>query len=115
MAKTRMAPADRKEQLLQLAIALAEEKGYNKINRLMIVEAAFFRLNEDITDGLVSRYFGQRHSLRQAVLFAGIERGNLTILAQGLALGDSHARKAPAEMRKAAAGVVESWREALTA
>lgn len=111
MAKTRMAPADRKEQLLQVAITLAEKHGYNKINRLMIVK----ELGGDITDGLVSRYFGQRHSLRQAVLFAGIERGNLTILAQGLALGDSHARKAPADLRKAAAGVVESWREALTA
>lgn len=111
MAKTRMAPAERKEQLLGVAITLAEKHGYNKINRLMIVKA----LGGDITDGLVSRYFGQRHSLRQAVLFAGIERGNLTILAQGLALGDNHARKAPADMRKAAAGVVDSWREALTA
>lgn len=115
MAKTRMAPADRKEQLLQLAIGLAEEKGYNRINRLMIVDAAAQQLGEDITDGLVSRYFGQRHSLRQAVLFAGIERGNLTILAQGLALGDVHARKAPVEMRKQAASVVDAWREALTA
>jgi len=111
MAKTRMEPAERKAQLLDVAIQIAERVGYNKINRLMIVK----ELDGDITDGLVSRYFGQRHSLRQAVLFAGIERGNLTILAQGLALGDSHARRAPAEMRKAAAGVVESWKEALTA
>jgi hypothetical protein len=106
-----MEPAERKAQLLDVAIQIAERVGYNKINRLMIVK----ELDGDITDGLVSRYFGQRHSLRQAVLFAGIERGNLTILAQGLALGDSHARRAPAEMRKAAAGVVESWKEALTA
>lgn len=111
MAKTRMAPAERKEQLLCAAITLAEKHGYNKINRLMIVEA----MDGDITDGLVSRYFGQRHSLRQAVLFAGIERGNLTILAQGLALGDVHARKAPASMRKEAAHVVEAWKIALSA
>ena len=111
MAKTRMAPAERKEQLLRVAITLAEKHGYNKINRLMIVDA----MDGDITDGLVSRYFGQRHSLRQAVLFAGIERGNLTILAQGLALGDVHARKAPAAMRKEAAHVVEAWKTALSA
>lgn len=111
MAKNRMAPADRKAQLLDVAIQIAERVGYNKLNRLMIVK----ELGGEITDGLVSRYFGQRHSLRQAVLYAGIERGNLTILAQGLALGDTYARQAPASMRKAAAGVVKSWEAALTA
>lgn len=111
MAKTRMAPADRKEQLLTVAITIAERVGYNKLNRLMIVK----ELDGEVTDGLVNRYFGQRHSLRQAVLYAGIERGNLTILAQGLALGDSYARTAPAKMRKEAAAVVASWAEALGA
>jgi AcrR family transcriptional regulator len=111
MAKTRMAPTERKEQLLTAAIRVAERVGYNKINRLMIVK----ELGGEVTDGLVNRYFGQRHSLRQAVLYAGIERGNLTILAQGLALGDTYARKAPAAMRKAAAHVVASWAEALGA
>lgn len=109
MAKTRMAPEDRKEQLLCAAIKIAEQVGYNKINRLMIVKA----LGGEVTDGLVNRYFGQRHSLRMAVLYAGIERENLTILAQGLALGDTYARKAPAALRKAAASVVKSWEEAL--
>lgn len=98
MVKTRMAPAERKEQLLCAAIKIAERVGYNKLNRLMIVK----ELDGEITDGLVNRYFGQRHSLRMAVLYAGIERGNLTILAQGLALGDSYARKAPIALRKAA-------------
>lgn len=111
MAKTRMAPADRKAQLLDVAIKVAEEVGYNKLNRLMIVKA----MDGEVTDGLVNRYFGQRHSLRQAVLYAGIERENLTIIAQGLALGDAYARKAPAHLRKAAAGVVKSWAEALGA
>lgn len=111
MAKTRMAPDERKAQLLDVAIQVAEKVGYNKLNRLMIVRA----MDDEVTDGLVNRYFGQRHSLRQAVLYAGIERGNLTILAQGLALGDSYARKAPAELRKAAAHVVQSWAEALGA
>lgn len=109
MAKTRMAPEDRKEQLLCAAIKIAEQVGYNKINRLMIVK----ELGGEVTDGLVNRYFGQRHSLRMAVLYAGIERENLTILAQGLALGDTYARKAPAALRKAAASVVKSWEEAL--
>lgn len=111
MAKTRMAPDERKAQLLDVAIQVAEKVGYNKLNRLMIVRA----LDGEVTDGLVNRYFGQRHSLRQAVLYAGIERGNLTILAQGLALGDSYARKAPAALRKAAAHVVQSRAEALGA
>jgi len=98
MAKTRMSPVERKEQLLQVAIQEAEKVGYNKLNRLMIVKA----LDNEVTDGLVSKYFGQRHALRQAVLYAGIKRGNLKILAQALKLGDTYARTAPAELRKAA-------------
>lgn len=98
MARTRMTPADRKEQLLCVALQIAERVGYHKINRLMIVR----EMDNEVSDGLVSRYFGQRHSLRQAVLQAGIQRGNLTILAQGLAQGDEAARAAPKKLQQAA-------------
>lgn len=108
MAKERMTPLARKEQLLCAALTVAERVGYNKLNRLMIVA----ELGGNITDGLVSRYFGQRHSLRQAVLHAGIQRQNLTILAQGLAAGDPTARAAPKELRKAAAEQVKAWEAA---
>lgn len=89
MATKRMAPAARKEQLLQAAIRVAEVKGYSKINRLMIVE----ELGGEVTDGLVSRYFGQRAELRNEVRKEALARGNLTILAQALALGDTTAKR----------------------
>lgn len=102
MAKTRMSPDERKEQLLQVALEIAEEVGYHKLNRLMIVK----RMDGEITDGLVSKYFGQRHALRQTVLYAGIQRGNLKILAQGLEQGDAYARQAPKQLRTAAKALV---------
>lgn len=98
MARTRMTPADRKEQLLCVALRIAERVGYNKINRLMIVR----EMDNEVSDGLVSRYFGQRHSLRQAVLQAGIQRGNVTIAAQCIAQGDPLAKQIPKALRSQA-------------
>lgn len=108
MATKRMAPADRKEQLLQAAIKVAEQKGYSKINRLMIVEA----LNGEVTDGLVSRYFGQRSELRETVLKEGMARGNRTIIAQALALGVRAAKKLQGDIPP---DTVRSWKEFLGA
>lgn len=108
MATKRMAPAERKEQILQAAIRVAEVKGYSKINRLQVVE----ELGGQVTDGLVSRYFGQRAALRDAVLTAGLERGNLTIIAQALALG---VRKAKALGVQIPPDTVRSWKEFLGA
>lgn len=111
MAQKRMTPEDRKEQIMHAAIIVAMTKGYSKMNRLMIVH----QLNGEVTDGLVSRYFGRRTELRAAVLKEAIARENLTILAQGLALGDPVARKAPKALRDKAAEAVASWRKFLAA
>lgn len=95
MTRIRMTPEARKEQLLCVALQIAERVGYHKLSRLMIVK----EMNNEISDGLVSRYFGQRHSLRQAVLQAGIQRGNIAIVAQCLAQGDPLAKQIPKALR----------------
>lgn len=110
MASKRMAPAERTEQILQAAIRVAEVKGYSKINRLQVVE----ELKGEVTDGLVSRYFGQRAQLREAVRKAGLARGNLTIIAQALALGDKYAKKLE-QAAQIPPDTVQSWKEFLGA
>mgnify|MGYP000698712334 CR=1 FL=1 len=112
MATKRMAPADRKEQLLQAAIRVAEQKGYSKINRLMIVE----ELQGEVTDGLVSRYFGQRANLRETVRREALARNNPTILAQALALGDKSAKHIDKlNPHPTPPEVIQSWKEFLGA
>lgn len=71
-----MNPTERRQQLLGAAIKLAERRGWRKLTRVMVA-------NETGTsDGLVSRYFGSRDGLRDAVYAEAKATGNTTILSQ---------------------------------
>lgn len=93
--KTRR-PADRKVEILDAALALARQYGYQRVTRDAIAAKA------DCSPAIVSKHFGTMVQLRRAIMSAAVVREDLNVIAQGLAAGDSKARAAKPEVRKAA-------------
>lgn len=89
----RMAPADRREQILDAAVGMAKDIGFQKITRDGVAVRA------GVAMGLVTRYFGTMCQLRRAVMRSAVRRGVIPIIAEGLAIGDPHARKAGPELK----------------
>lgn len=96
VSKTRANPELRKGHILATAVALAKEHGYHKLTRDGVAEAA------GVSMGLVTRYFGTMVQLKRDVVRYAIREEVLEVIAQALALGDDHARKAPAELKERA-------------
>lgn len=93
----RLQPTVRKDQILDAAITVAQVPGgWSTLTRAAVAKAA------DCAEALPSKYFTTMTQFRRAIMRAAIERGNLSIVAQGLAAGDNCALKAPPELKKAA-------------
>ncbi len=93
---TRMQPKDRKEQILLAAVELSKSSNYMRVTRDQIAEKA------GVAMGLVTYYFSTMAQLRRDVMRYAVRCEVLEIIAQGLALGDTQARKAPEDVRKKA-------------
>lgn len=89
----RMAPADRREQILRAAVGMAKDTGFQKITRDGVAVRA------GVAMGLVTRYFGTMGQLRRAVMRSAVKNGVIPVIAEGLAIGDPHAKKAGPELR----------------
>src|SRR5574340_946913 len=95
--KKRLAPDDRKQQILGAAIRVAGRPGgWAQLTRESVAKEA------DCAEGLPSKYFGTMVAFRRAIMRAAIQARNLAVIAQGLAAGDSNAQKAPPELKAAA-------------
>ncbi len=104
------AAAERDEQILQAATALAREHGLYAVTRRMIAE------HVGMAEGTISNYGYERPSsdrvgpvmprIRDDVMGVAIEQRLLPIIAQGIAAGDPIARSAPIELREAVATMV---------
>lgn len=93
---TRLKPTDRKTQILDAALAVAEKRGYAHVTRDEIaVEAG-------CAPALVSHYLGTMQNTRRDIMRAAIRNRVLPVIAQGLAAQDPHAKKAPDELKQAA-------------
>lgn len=99
--------AIRRAQILNAAVKLAVKHGYANVTRDMVAAEC------KISGGLLYRYFStmtqlKRDVIRHAAANAkeGGERALLVVLAQGLAMKDKHALKAPELVRKAAAATL---------
>ena len=103
VSKTRANPALRKDHILTVAVGMAKTEGYNKITRDKIAEGA------GVSMGLVTRYFGTMNHLKTAIMRRAIKQGIAEIIAQGLANGDDHAKKAPAELKAEAATLLANF------
>lgn len=102
VSKTRVNPTLRKEQILTEAVSLSIKVGYHKITRDTVADSA------GVSVGLVTRYFGTMNQLKTAVMRAAVKRGIPEIVAQGLAHGDNHAKKAPTDLKEKAAAILSN-------
>lgn len=93
VSKKRTSPELRKDHILTVALKLAEATGYTKITAVQIADAA------GIAHGTVLKYFGTMAQLKNDVMRKAVKSGNLKIIAQGLSVGDRHAKKVSDELK----------------
>ena len=98
----RLAPEIRRDQLLSVALTLAAESHYQRITRDDIAARA------GVAPTLISRYFGTMPQLRRDIMRAAVRARNLAIIAQGLAVRDPHAQKAPGDLQREAVATLVS-------
>ena len=75
----------RREQLIDVAIKISTEIGYNKLTREKVMREV------DVTASLLGYYFPRMSDLKNAVMDAAVERGIVEIIAQGITLNDPRA------------------------
>lgn len=100
ITKHRANPELRRDQILKTAVTIAGSVGYNKITRELIAN------HLDISVGLINRYFGTMPNLKRDIMRSAIKNEILPVIAQGLANGDKHAKKAPHELKIRAAATI---------
>lgn len=93
----RMNAVDRREQLLSCALELAEKIGFQNVRRQDVADSA------GVTMNLINHYFSTMPQLRRAIMRAAVTRECTRVIAQGLAVGDKQAKKAPEALRRRAA------------
>lgn len=87
---------ERIAQILSAALEIAPATGYNRMTREQIAEKA------GCPPTLITYHFGTMPSLRRDIMREAVRVECLPVIAQGLALRDSHALKAPEELRRRA-------------
>lgn len=100
---------ERTTQLLDIALQIAQETHYTQVRLVEIARRA------GVTHPLVSKRLGTLPTIRRDVIRHAVTRGNLVVLAQGLAARDRHALKAPEAMRKRAEAMVDRMRAVVEA
>lgn len=105
----RLSPEIRREQILDAAVCVAIDKGYSNMSRIAIANKA------GCANGQVSRVWGTMGQLRRSVMRAVVKLLKkspkdltlLGILLEGLARGESAAKAASPELKKAALELVK--------
>lgn len=91
--QTKMQARERIAQILRAALDVAPRVGYSKLTREDIARKA------NIPASLVSYHLGTMTELRRQIMREAVRTECLPVIAQGLAVGDRQARKAPAELK----------------
>lgn len=99
--RTRKSPAERTHQIITAGLDLAERFGYNKVTRDQLAQAT------GLASGTINLHFGTMPQFQRAVMRAAIKQRNLRVVAQGLAHRDPIARRAPEELKNAAADSIK--------
>lgn len=87
---------ERIAQILRAALEIAPRVGYNRMTRDEIARRA------KVPPALVTYHLGTMPDLRRQVMREAIRVECLPVIAQGLAVRDRHALKAPDELRNKA-------------
>ena len=90
MTRKRLLPADRKAEILTAALDVAARKnGWSSLTREAVAATA------NCSPASISVHFGTMIAFRRTIMREAVRTAKLPIIAQGLAAGDTHARKAP--------------------
>lgn len=89
----RMAPADRKAEILSAAVAEASRLGYNTFRLVDVAKRA------ECSNALVMNYWKTMEQLRRAVMGEAIRTEELRIIAVGVALNDPRCKRLKPELR----------------
>ena len=100
MTRQRLNPHDRKRLILEAAGRVALRAGFHAVTRELVACEA------ECATGLVSKYFGTVPGLRRALMREAVRQGHASIVADGLALRDPVAKKAPAALLEAARAIL---------
>ena len=92
----RLKPADRKDEILLAAVAVAKFGSYTAMTRAAVAELA------DCAPSLVQHYFRTMGRLRRDVMRYAVKHEILGIVAEGLALKNRHAMKASDDLKQKA-------------
>jgi len=84
---------DRIAQILDAALVVASKVGYARLTREDIAKRA------DVPASLISYHLGTMPALRRKIMREAIRTECLPVVAQGLAIRDRFALKAPADLR----------------
>lgn len=74
-----------RHSILQVALELAKEKGYQNVRRDQI--ASELR----VSPGLIGHYYGTMNQLKRAIIRHAATNGVIEVLTQGVVAGDRHA------------------------
>ena len=96
----RLDPAVRTAELLTVALRVAATRGWRTMTREDIAAAA------QCSAGLVSARLGTMDAMRRSVMRAAVRERVVRVVAEGLAIGDAQARKAPEDLKRLAADLL---------
>lgn len=96
MKQQRLKPDARKEDILAVALPLAEKFGYAKVTRQQVGQAA------GVSGPVLNYHFGTMAQFKRDLMRYAVKCESLTVVAQGLTSGDSQAQKAPEVLRRKA-------------
>jgi AcrR family transcriptional regulator len=85
-----------RDSILEAALALAEEKGFQSFTRDEVAERVGCAM------GSINYHYETMKQLRRAVMGEAIKRENLIVVAQGMVANDPRAKRAPEELRRKA-------------
>lgn len=94
-SQKRMTPKERKQQILDAAVRLSDKHGFQAVTGDQIAA------DLGISKQLVFSYFGNMKKLRNAIVRAAVVAMPpvLGVVAQGLAAGNSEAKRAPEDVK----------------
>lgn len=95
-----MNPDDRARSLLAAAVRDAAAKGWKTLTHQRVADAA------GVSPALVKQRLGTKTQMLRRVMRAAVLERSVPVVAEGLALRDPHAMKAPVDLKKLAAAWV---------
>lgn len=96
--KTHTTKELRMELILDKALQISERDGFSRLSRAVVAEEC------GVHDSLIPYHFGTMVNFKRDIMRHAIRKENLNVIAQGLALRDPHAMKAPQELKDRAIG-----------